>query len=247
VVIAGIGVPTWRPAQPQVVRRLGSFVRHPNVRFVGTRDVESSAWIADHLHPDAPIVTAPDLVYALTLPPATRPDGPPILGVAVRAGPKDDHLKQVRRLCDRAVERGYRIRRIALSSGITRRIDVEALDGLDLPETELVASDDLTVLTRAIGECSLVASMKFHGVVVATMYGIPTIALGATTKHRNLMAGLERPELRVPYTDPSLPDILDREIPPIDEATRDRLREAATANVAAIREHLLAATGAAAS
>ena len=243
VFLAGIGVPTWRPSQPHVVRRLAEFVGHANVRFIGTRDVESTAWIREHLGPTAPVVTAPDLVFAWTPPPATRPDGPPILGVAVRAGKTDDHLKQVRRLCDRAMERGYRIRRIALSSGLTRRIDVEALEGLDLPDTELVASDDLGVLSRAIGECTLLASMKFHGVIVATMYGVPAIALGATTKHRNLMAALDRSALRVPFNDPSLPDVLDHDIPPVPEVLREGLRRDAIANVADIRARILATVG----
>jgi polysaccharide pyruvyl transferase WcaK-like protein len=86
--------------------------------------------------------------------------------------------------------------------------------------------------------------MKFHGVVVATMYGVPAIALGATTKHRNLMAALGRPDLRVAFTDPSLPDVLDGDLTPVDISTRERMRAEAIAYVGDLRQRILDATAA---
>jgi polysaccharide pyruvyl transferase WcaK-like protein len=242
VFLAGIGVPRWRKSVPAVVARLGRFLSHPAVRAIGVRDAESAEWITSTLEPGVPVTVAPDLVWALTLPTATPPPGPPILGVAVRSAPTPDYLRHVRALCQRAVERGYRIRRLVLSTGATQAIDREAIGGLGFEDSELVTSDDLGDLSRAIGECALLASMKFHGVVVAAMYGVPAIALGATTKHRNLMTALGRPDLRVPFTDPGLPDVLDADLTPVDAASRDRIRHEAVASLVRLREGILAST-----
>jgi polysaccharide pyruvyl transferase WcaK-like protein len=242
--VAGVGVPRWRKPVPSVVGRLERFLSHESVRSIGARDPGSAEWITTTLRPSAEVVVSPDLVWSLTLPPATTPPGAPILGVAVRKGSTPDYLHHVRALCHRAVERGYRIRRIVLSRGATKAIDLAAIEGLGFEDTELVASEDLAVVSRALGECSLVASMKFHGVVVATMYGVPAIALGATTKHRNLMAALGRPDLRVPFTDPSLPDVLDGDLTPVDISTRERMRAEAIAYVGDLRQRILDATAA---
>ena len=242
VLIAGVGVPTWRPSVPEVVRQLGSFFGHRNVRFIGARDPQSAGWIEKHLQPTAPLATAPDLVCGLTLPPVVRPAGQPIFGVAVRSRGEPDDLTQVRRLCERAVELGYRVRRIVLATGKVRRRDEAATDGLDLADTELVSSDDLDVISRAIGECTAMTSMKFHGVVVATMYGVPAIATMPTDKTRNFLRGIGRPDLLSVYSNPELPSVLHRDLAPIADEIRTRLRAEAVAHLADLREHLRIAT-----
>ena len=238
VFVAGVGVPTWREPVPHVVERLRAFFDDPGVRFIGTRDPESSAWIERHLRPTAPVATAPDLVCGLTLPAAERPAGPPIFGVAVRSRREPDDLTQVRRLCERAVELGYRVRRIVMATGRVRARDDLATEGLGLPDTELVSSDDLDVISRAIGECSAIASMKFHGVVVATMYGVPAIALMPTTKTRNFMRRIERPDLLSAYSNPELPSFLVPGIAPIATETQATLRAGAVAHLAELRERI---------
>jgi polysaccharide pyruvyl transferase WcaK-like protein len=242
VFVAGVGVPAWREPVPHVVAGLGSFFRHPNMQFVGTRDPESTDWIEANLHPRVPVATAPDLVCGLTLPPVERPAGQPIFGVAVRSRNQPDDLTHVRRLCDRAVELGYRVRRIVLATGRVRERDDVATEGLDLPDTELVSSDDLDVISRAIGECTAISSMKFHGVVVATMYGVPAIATMPTTKTRNFMRRIDRPDLLSAYSNPELPAVLRPDLAPIAEETRLRLRSEAVAHLADLRAKLLIAT-----
>lgn len=53
----------------------------------------------------------------------------------------------------------------------------------------------------AIGQCSAFVSMKFHGTVVASMYGIPSIILSATDKNLNFSRLLERPDLVSSFKD----------------------------------------------
>jgi polysaccharide pyruvyl transferase WcaK-like protein len=241
VFVAGVGVPTWDRPVPRVVGRMRSFFGHRSVRFVGVRDPESAAWVERNLRPVVPIRIAPDLVCGLTLPPVERPAGQPIFGVAVRSRSEPDDLTQVRRLCERAIELGYRVRRIVLATGRVRARDEVATEGLDLPGTELVASDDLDAISRAIGECTAISSMKFHGVVVATMYGVPAIATMPTTKTRTFLRGIGRADLLSHYGSPDLPAVLVPELAPIAAETRAALRDGAVTHLAELREAIAVA------
>jgi len=239
VFVAGVGVPTWGEALPQAVDRLRGFFQHASVRSIGTRDETSAQWIRDNLRPHAPVMAAPDLVCALRLPPVERPADPPIFGVAVRRRSGPDDLTQVRLLCERAVALGYRLRRIVLATGATRVRDLAATRELGFDDTELVSSDNLDDITRAIGECTAMASMKFHGVVVAAMYGVPAFVMMPTAKNRYFMEDIGRPDLVSRYNDPTLPERLTRDPKPIDEEVRRRLREGAEASLRELRAGIM--------
>lgn len=239
VFVAGVGVPKWRPPQRVALRRLRSFFQHRNVRFVNARDVESKNWLEHHLEPRVPVVLSPDLVCALTLPPVVRPADPPILGVVVRRRTRPDDFTHIERLCTRATELGYRVRKIVLANRQTRQRDLEATQELVVPGSELVTSEDLDDLTRAVGECSVLASMKFHGLVVATMYGVPTLSLAGTDKNRNFLRRIGRPDLDTRHDDPELADRLAGGLPPIDPATVLDLRREATGMLADLRARLV--------
>jgi polysaccharide pyruvyl transferase WcaK-like protein len=240
--IVGVGVPTWRPAKPAVVERLGQFVRHGNVRSITARDEESAAWIRDNLQPRVEVETSADLVFALELPAVERPSAPPILGITVRWRDGGDDFPAVRALAERGRELGYRLRTIVLSTGDVRARDERAFDALaiDGPDVERIASDDLATLTRAIGECTMLASHKFHGTVVATAYGIPAISMSTSDKNRNLLRRLGRPDLVCGFDDPTLPDRLVRAPAPPDPAVRAAMTQAATDALATLRSRLLA-------
>ncbi len=240
--IVGVGVPTWRPASPNVVAQLGRFVRHGNVRSITARDEESAAWIREHLRPRVEVESAADLVFALDLPPVERPMGPPVLGINVRWREGNDDYTAVRALAARGRELGYRLRTIVLSTGDVRTRDERAFDALAIegPDVERVASDDLTTLTRAIGECAMLASHKFHGTVVATAYGIPAISMSTTDKNRNLLRRLGRPDLVCAFDDPTLPSRLVVEPSPPDPAVRAEMVQAATDALARLRARLTA-------
>ena len=241
VFVAGVGVPTFRASVPAAVDRLRSFFSDPAVRFIGTRDQESGAWIEANLHPTAPVRIAPDLICGLTLPPvaapgrpadlrrrrpqpkpAGRPDpGPP----ALRAGGRARLPRPADRPGDRPRPRPSTMRRPRASGCPTR---------------SSVSSDDLDAISRAIGECTALASMKFHGVVVATMYGVPAIATMPTAKTRNFMRGIGRPDLLSAYNNPALPAVLTPDLAPIANETRAALRAGAVAHLEELREAIRA-------
>ena len=60
------------------------------------------------------------------------------------------------------------------------------------------------------------ASMKFHGFVVATMYGVPCFVLMPTAKNRYLADMIGRRDLLSHYGDKDLPDRLAAGLAPID-------------------------------
>lgn len=238
--VIGVGVPTWRPAKPSVVAALGDFLRHRNVRSITARDEESAAWIREHLRPRVEVTSSADLVFALPLPTVERPTDPPILGITVRWREGGDDYSAIRALAARGRELGYRLRTIVLSTDDVRARDERALDELGLGDVERIASDDLETLTRAIGECTMLASHKFHGTVVAVSYGIPSISMSTTDKNRNLLRRLGRPELVRAFDDPALPDLLAMPAVPIDLAVRDAMAREATASLEQLRERILA-------
>lgn len=83
--VAGIGVERNRPdIEPTVLRRWTKFLTDPAIHSISTRDPGSAEWICDHVKPSVPVSSHPDLVCALPLPAATRPEGPPILGLTTR-------------------------------------------------------------------------------------------------------------------------------------------------------------------
>lgn len=239
VFVAGVGVPTWRQPTAEGIASLRAFLGHPNVRSIGARDEPSADWIRANLAPSAPVLVSPDLVCGLDLPPVERPADPPIFGVAVRRRETPDDLRQVRRLCEKAQRLGYRLRRIVLATGPTRRDDTEATAALGFEETELVSTDDLDTISRSIGECSAFATMKFHGVVVATMYGVPTLALMPTAKTRRFLADIGRSELLTQFAADDLPDRLTADLTPIDPAVGARLRNDAIGYLDGLRTEIL--------
>jgi len=243
VFVAGVGVPSWREPMPHVVKRLSAFFGDLHVRFIGARDPESTAWIEANLQPRIDVATSPDLVCGLTLPAAEKPPGRPILGVAVRSRSEPDDLSHVVRLCARATELGFRVRRIVLATGRVRTQDLEATARLGLDDTELVSTDDLDAISRAIGECTVLATMKFHGVVTATMYGVPAIAMMPTNKTRNFLRRIDRSDLVCAYSNPDLPGAIRTDLAPIPAETRDRLRADAVAHLADLHAAIGAAVG----
>lgn len=236
--LIGVGVPTWREARPAAMRQLRRFVQHGSVRSITARDPESAAWIREHLAPRVPVEMAADLVFALSLPAAERPSGPPILGIVVRWRNDQDDFSAVRAMAARGRELGYRLRSIVLATGEVRRKDEAALTRLALPVDESVASDDLAALSRAIGECTMLASHKFHGTVVAAAYGVPAISMATTDKNRNLLRRLGRPEWVCAFHDPRLPELIVADPPPVDAAIVAEMRAEAIASLATLRGRL---------
>lgn len=235
VFVVGVGVPTWGGYKEDKVARYREFFASDMVKTVIARDPESAAWIEKHVQPHADVQFFPDLVCAMDLPEAEKPDEK-ILGVSLRSrrGGEDD-LTQVRRLCERAKKMDYQVRHVVLANQQTGEADEAVIRGFAEDGEEVIAASDEAAMCCAIGECSAYASMKFHGTVVAAMYGVPSIVLSATDKSRNFMRMVERPDLISSIADPRLRMRLPLVPAPIHSLARDRLREQAQAGYAALR------------
>jgi polysaccharide pyruvyl transferase WcaK-like protein len=240
VYIAGVGVPTWGTSKPHVIERMRRFFQHPHVRHISARDPESAEWIRTHLEPRVDVGWAPDLVFAMSLPRACPDPDRKVLAIATRhraSGPDD--LTQLRLLAEKAQSMGWHLRNVVLGTGRIRRADIAVAKDLAIPGMEIVESEDLEVLTRALGEATVVASMKFHGTVVATAYGVPCIALAPTDKSRNLLRLIDRTSMLADIRDPGLPDRISPDIAPVPEGVRHRLRQQTKEGLEVIRQAIL--------
>ena len=249
--IAGVGVPirAKRPDgkeqdNPAAIAKYTRFFTHPNLRFLNVRDNQSAQWIRSKLNPTVEVTESPDLVCAIKLPEVT-PAAPnrPVLGIATRLRPgheEDDDYSRLEELAALVQSRGWRVRHIILGNGEVGERDRVNADRLHAPGKEIVYSESLDDMSRAIGECTALVSMKFHGSVVATMYGVPSVVLVPTSKNRNFMRRMGREDLLCKFDSPELVDRFQPAPPPIDPTWVRRLRSDATAMLqklkAAIRE-----------
>jgi exopolysaccharide biosynthesis predicted pyruvyltransferase EpsI len=243
----GLGVPIYQDSErhqerPHIIRRLQGFFGHKNVRRIVMRDDFGADWIREKLAPSAPVVSVPDIVCSLDLPAVQKPEGKPILSIVTRqrrVSEPDDYSK-LRELAHHAHQRGFRIRHIVLGVGSVGARDFDNADALDFPEKELVYTESLDELSRAIGESTVLASMKFHGTVVATMYGVPSMVLVPTNKNINFMARIGREDLVTRFDAANLCEIFGEKGPqPIDPASIQMLRENSTRAMRGLRTRLI--------
>ncbi|WP_309067383.1 polysaccharide pyruvyl transferase family protein [Microbacterium sp.] len=246
--VVGIGVPQYRnakPARPEVIERHKAFFRNANLKRIGVRDDQAAKWIREHLEPELPVLVAPDIVCTLDLPDAPKPAGAPILGVVTRFRPNrevPDDYTQVKRLAETAQQQGWRIRHLILGTAEVGRRDASNAADLDVPGKEVFYSEDLQEITRAIGECSAFASMKFHGSVVATMYGIPSVVMIATNKNVNFMKRIGLSALLSQFDAPDLTEKwLNR--PEVDLADVKRIRAESDAHMRELVAEVKATVG----
>lgn len=212
VYIAGVGVPTWiRNENPRVLAYMSRFFQHPNVQYIGARDAESAAWIRENLKPGIPVRVHPDIVYSMPLPEPRRYAEDKVLGISVRQrrNQKVDDYSALSAMVEVARERGYAIKVLVLSNGRTGAADLQAAERLPFQPFEVVHSESMEELTAALGGLDVLASMKFHGSLVASMYGVPSIVLSPTTKSKNLYQALGRTDLLSHLNDASMADKLE--------------------------------------
>jgi len=235
VYIAGVGVPTWiKNENPRVVAYMSRFFQHPNVQYIGARDEESATWIRENLKPDIPVRVHPDLVYSMPLPEPRRYAEDKVLGISVRQrrNEKVDDYSALSAMVEVARERGYAIKVLVLSNGRTGAADLKATERLPFHPFEVVHSESMDELTAALGGLDVLASMKFHGSLVASMYGVPSIVLSPTTKSKNLYQALGRTDLLSHLNDRSMADKLEPAQTRIDPAAIARQVEGAQRGLA---------------
>ncbi len=240
IYIHGVGVPTWSGIDDKVVQRLAKFFNHPSVRYINVRDHESRVWIEQKLNPTTPIDVTADIVCALDLPKGLERKEGRVFGLITRKQmPGEIQWKNVRTLCDKARGLGYEIKNIILGTGADRAADIAGLAEFPYEDMRTVESEDLWELTREVGSCDVIASMKFHGCVVSTLYGIPAIGMITTDKFRNLYGSIERPDLIAHHTHANLADRLAPFMARIPRLTRNHLRENAMRGLTRLRRRML--------
>jgi len=248
VFIGGVGVPRWGNNVEWIVRGMREFFQHPSVKYIYARDPQSRAWIEQQLQPTATLTDAPDLVCALDLPAAVKPVQP-VFGYTTRYldperyPDRDADYEHIHIAARRMQELGYKVRHVILGVDAVGLRDREDAKRMLLPDEELVYSQDISVLSRAIGECTVFASMKFHGTVVATMYAVPSVVIMPTTKSRNFLIRIDREDLMSHYSSAQMPHIVAALPAPIAPESVEMLRQQSTAELLRIRDAIATELG----
>jgi len=235
VVIAGIGVPTWiRQRVPSVMERMQDFFQHRNVRYISARDEESAEWIRRELRPRAPVHVRADLVFSLMMPRA-HPYARPTVGINMRTHSAGSDPAELVATVRALQEQGVDVVMLVLGTGQTRAKDLEVSEGfpVDLP---ILESESLDELSAYIGGLDLLLSNKYHGTVVASMYGVPSIVLSSTAKSRNLYRRLDRLPLLSSNEDPQMLDKVGMSRMPVSRIAVDVLRNEAALCVREVRD-----------
>ncbi|MFV0359864.1 polysaccharide pyruvyl transferase family protein [Tropicimonas sp.] len=221
--VAGIGVERNRPdINPNTLEAWRKFLKNRNVKSITMRDSDSKIWIDTNVAPNVEVGIAPDLVCALPLPPAIRPDGPPVLGLVTRHIKHPREYKLMGEIAHKLSGQGWRVRHVIGGVGNHGRKDYENSKTLEVPGKETFYSQDLDDISRALGECSLVLSMKLHTTIVSSMYGVPTISMNPVVKARSFMESIGREKYVFAANDGSVFDAIDAGVPDI---STDRIRK----------------------
>lgn len=192
VVVYGVGVPRWGGYNEEVVLKMRGFMQNPSVASVTARDAESAEWISNHLKPTAPVFCKPDIVcayrHAATIPRDRA------FGLVLRNQGSDLPKQSVGTILRKVRERAYLPRLLMLGTDKTLADDMKALGGLDLGDADIIVRETLEGITTELLACDRIASMKFHGCVVAMSHSIPCLALSQANKFKNFYADLDRTE-----------------------------------------------------
>lgn len=229
--VVGIGVENDKPEiDASVVETWTEFLTHPSVRSISTRDQGSADWITEHIRPGVGVAVHPDLVCALPLPPVERDDDRPVLGIVTRYARDPKEYGLLAEVAASYIAKGWRVRHIIGGIEDHGRRDLENAENLKVDGKETFHTKHLDEITRALGECSLVLSMKLHTTIVATMYGVPTVCLHPVTKIRAFMASIGREDLVLEPTDRRLITLLEEGVPavPMDRVEELRLQAVAS-------------------
>lgn len=237
--VAGIGVENDQPhVDASVVETWSGFLNHPNVRSISTRDLGSAEWIRDHIRPDVTVDSHADLVCALPLPPVERGRGKPILGIVTRFIRDPEEYRLLEEIAASYIEKGWRVRHIIGGIEGHGKRDFDNAEELRVVGKETLYTKQLDEITRALGECSLLLSMKLHTTLVATMYGVPTVCIHPVAKTRAFMAAIGRENLVVSPTDRRLVEILEEGLPAVPMDQVEKLRNQAIDYLKALSQRI---------
>ena len=255
VFIAGVGVPTSQQPKPHVVQRLAEFFGHPNVKYIHARDPESQEWIQRQLTPQVSVHEGPDLACALDFP-AAPVSSDKVLGIVTREIRR--HRDRVQRtdvdpaeaqqydflrdIAESMSQEGYEIRHIVLGAGKIGADDLADAQWADLPHARILHTASIDEMTSMLASCTALVTMKFHGAVVATMYGIPSFSFVApgkplSAKRVNFMRRIDRLDLVAPMSSLECVRALTG-ANGIDPSSVDMLRESSRTCISALRDEM---------
>lgn len=236
VFVFGIGVPNTKRQKESTIEYYRDFMQHENCKLVVARDVESHDWLQKNLELDDKLEWYPDPVCSYSLPPR-KVDEAKTLGVVMREhrslDPNMDHL---RKMIDTAKSLDYKIKHIVLSNKELGSADLDRAKLIAQDDEEIFYSEDLNEMCAEISSVSALASIKFHGMVVAAMYGVPSIAMSVTPKNRNFLRMIERPEMLQSYTSEKLYQHISRYPAKISNPTRLWLRRGSKSGYQKLRQ-----------
>lgn len=240
VYVAGIGVQRQfvnaNPIVPRAISAWTQFLGHKRIRTISTRDELSAEWIRATLAPKVPVEVHPDIVCSLPLP-AVEPSGAPVLGIVTRWSGQERSYEQVQEAGRALAAKGWRVRHIIAGTGEVGQRDLADAELIDIPGKEVVHSEDLDAISRALGGCSVVLSMKLHATVVATLYGVPVVCINDTTKTRNFLRSIGRDHLIRPLASPELLSLVE-DVTPVPMEKVDQLRHDASASMRALEQRI---------
>lgn len=239
ILVFGVGVPTWGGFNEDAVNKMRAFLSHPSIKFFATRDTRSTCWVREHLDVPVPVHTFADMVCALPLPSVEKPAQKIFTFITREQKPGEINWANLEALAARARTYGYHVRNLILGTDITEEQDRNMLiaEGQHM-DWEVVGGEDNDALTRLIGKSTVIASMKFHGCVVATMFGIPAIGLSKTDKFTSLYEMIDRLDLCSHHIHNDLADRLPKYVAPIPQCTVEGLRVSAERGLAALQNNL---------
>ncbi|MBU2958914.1 polysaccharide pyruvyl transferase family protein [Paracoccus sp. 1_MG-2023] len=212
--VAGIGVERNRQdILPSVLERWARFLTDENIRSISNRDPGSASWIREHIQPKVEVSHHPDMVLALPLPKAVKPEGAPIVGLTTRHIKHEKEYRIMERAAAYLAKKGWKVRHIIGGVGGHGAKDFENSKLLRHEGKEVIYTENLNEISRALGECSLVLSMKLHTTIVSAMYGVPTISVNPVVKAKEFMKSIGCEDLTVSPMNDDLMNILERGIP----------------------------------
>lgn len=229
VYMIGIGVENNKPEENERTMRMWrEFLNDKNLQSISVRDVASKTWLQKHILKDQPIDVHPDIVMALPLPEVKRPEGRPILGLVTRSIKHPREYKQMAKIAKYLRNQGWHVRHIIFGVGRHGKKEFENSQLLRVKDKETFHSENLDKVCKAVGECSLLLSMKLHATIVGTMYGVPCITLNPSGKIREFMKLVGRQDLEFSANDPKALEFVKSGIPEVPMERVQMLKKQAT-------------------
>lgn len=236
--VYGIGCPNLKIKESKAINHFRDFFQHENLKFTCLRDVESMNFFNQVIAPKIKAVTFPDAVCAMDLPKKIE-SKEKVLGVTLRShNSVVGEYEQVRKAVDTAKSMGYKVKLIVMASGKLGAGDLAVSNSFAQNDEPVIYSDCLETICEEISSCSLLLSMKFHGLIVASMYGVPTVQLSSTQKNRNFFRYIQRPELLGNYQDENLYKRVPYYPTSIHTLLRTKLKRDARAGYAVLKDML---------